>query len=565
MLNHRNCLERLIRSYFMIVGGDLWEIILLLFKYFKFIKANMMEEETILSTASTSYVPEEYQVEKIKNHLEYHEAFELRTHLNFNPDCKWKEQHSKYVYLVSFCFLTFTYCFSIVVFTSSLPSTRSSESAYNRRLNKKTSALVRIIPLSSCKKTNHGKSVGSLKKYSKKITSKDSSSISPPYEKSDSECEYELKLKSSFTGNVLDHDTETSAKKILLLQNQTKDKSDHSMYTIDVLRYAVGEGSRRSRSAACELYFKRRCTSAERLNSRWIRAVEDEAKAERLQMFSARMDRIVRCCAYRNPLNVSRSRKMLVFMRRKIKEDGSSEWRVVGSRLIKKFLKQHHPLKMPLFSSIKTPSNTEANETYKENENNTCFYSLQLLRERADPTSIEDAEKLVIYLNRVLFESVEVDLMLRIAFTYSEISYKQCKMLFHLITISPPSTRFLDERSPFSTFNFLHCMTNGAQCQKMVFIKTGVPYGIELVKLGDMYVDQSHVAGIQHNIRYVFYYESFGANILLNLFRYYSKRYLKDVCELIDAFNKQLDRFVKNQVDVKLKSDPLSYLSFECK
>ncbi|VDP08582.1 unnamed protein product [Heligmosomoides polygyrus] len=81
----------------------------------------------------------------------------------------------------------------------------------------------------------------------------------------------------------------------------------------------------------------------------------------------------------------------------------------------------------------------------------------------------------------------------------------KCRLLYQLISLCSPPEVFMDPSSPFCLKAFLHCMRRGAHCQKLAFVKCGVPYGREALEcdfLGVL-VDHSHIAAMQANPRYV--------------------------------------------------------------
>ncbi|KAL6738464.1 hypothetical protein Aduo_012010 [Ancylostoma duodenale] len=90
------------------------------------------------------------------------------------------------------------------------------------------------------------------------------------------------------------------------------------------------------------------------------------------------------------------------------------------------------------------------------------------------------------------------------AISHCSAAHWKCRLLYQLIALCPVPYVFVDASSPFNTKQFLHCMRYGAHCQKLAFIKSGVPFEVEAVPFDyfGICVNHCHIAAMQRNPRY---------------------------------------------------------------
>ncbi|KAK6026714.1 hypothetical protein OSTOST_07300, partial [Ostertagia ostertagi] len=215
---------------------------------------------------------------------------------------------------------------------------------------------------------------------------------------------------------------------------------------LEVIRYVFEGGSRRSRSPVKRLLNTRRYSSAERLPERWLNAIEEGAREECSRMTREKLAKIITARFAASSENLSQRHQMIVSMRERdtTAEDETRQYRVVGSSLLKKLLKEHDvSCKLPVISipvpePVKSDSDEIAEFLRKLDENceradcepvhasagvrrEEC--SLAELRKYANEQSLEDS---VIFLKAVREKDTTLsdnDLM-TIALSYAELSYK---------------------------------------------------------------------------------------------------------------------------------------------
>ncbi|KAK6750770.1 hypothetical protein RB195_002625 [Necator americanus] len=91
----------------------------------------------------------------------------------------------------------------------------------------------------------------------------------------------------------------------------------------------------------------------------------------------------------------------------------------------------------------------------------------------------------------------------------------KCRLLYQFIALCPVPEVFFAPSSPFNLKQFLYCMRYGAHCQKLAFIKCGVPFGQENIPFDyfGVSVDHCHIAAMQKNPRYLFEFIQNGFDV----------------------------------------------------
>ncbi|CAJ0603037.1 unnamed protein product [Cylicocyclus nassatus] len=139
-------------------------------------------------------------------------------------------------------------------------------------------------------------------------------------------------------------------------------------------------------------------------------------------------------------------------------------------------------------------------------------------------------------------------------------SHWKCRLLHQLITLCPNPEVYVDVDSPFCTKNFLHCMRYGAHCQKLAFIKNGVPFGHETIPfdLLDVSVNESHISAVQGNPRYFLEFIRSGLDVSSLTSKPSSSRLDSDltVCSLLEKLisMKTGDSGQAFEVDAKIRN-----------
>ncbi|XGW25511.1 hypothetical protein V3C99_006715 [Haemonchus contortus] len=453
---------------------------------------------------------EDYLVESIVTHLEYVEAFDLRGYILFNPQTGHGTVHSKYVYLVKWVGYadaestwepeenlvdctevlsqykqkhglplyheTFERQFDWKEPAASLTLAEVKRLAFkNRDSIKSASQLVRDPPTKKKKKEKENLEefvVDTDDEDEEYRPSKKTKSVIAKQHKrlSQSPCKVEVKRdkgpKLSLKQKRAAEDVpqkrrgrkrKRSASKTV---QEAKKKKPDVEERMEVIRYVFDGASRRTRSPLKRLLDSRRYSSAERLPERWFHALEENAKEECMQATREKLAKIITSRFAASSDDLNHLKQMIVTMREKdiSKEGEPRQYRVVGSSLLKKFLKENDiPCKLP-YIDIPVPElvKKDADEItdflrkLDENSNNREIdrlsavvrrteCSLAELRKYANEQSIEDS---VLFVKRVreLDTNLSDNDLMAIALSYSELSYKMTIRI--LKSISDERKRF---------------------------------------------------------------------------------------------------------------------------
>ncbi|EYC27795.1 hypothetical protein Y032_0008g189 [Ancylostoma ceylanicum] len=592
---------------------------------------------------------QEYQVESIVTHLEYVEAFELRGYIVFNPSSCNGSTHSKYVYLVKWVGYdeadntwepeenlvdctelltiykqkhglplyheTFNRRFNWKEPTSSLTLAEVNRRAFkNRDPVTSASQLVRDPPTKKKRRTKVKPCAFGCSDLDDELIELDVSEYdSAPRKKSKlspvkiSTPKSEVKKrgpKKRITADGVPAKRPGRKPRAASLTLEKKEKPPETENRVEVVRYIVEGTSHRSRSPVKRLLNSRRYSSAERLPERWFKAFGENAIDECIKMTREKLAKMLTTHFVNSTEELLDRRKMIVCMREKEESSAENEqrqYRVVGSSLVKKLLKENGiPIKLPI---PPPPSTVESDAVAKvadhpvgssEIEENSypnaqtnglvssragssgSECSLAELRMYAHESSLTDSAN---FLKVVRKKDVPLadDELLIIALSYAELSYKvtirvlrsvaderkrlaiikdlvenvpiigntnlsrpqrleepssslasqlvesdladggwfeaishcsavhwKCRLLYQLIAVCPVPEVFVDPSSPFNTKQFLHCMRYGAHCQKLAFVKSGVPFELEAIPFDyfGVSVNHCHIAAMQRNPRY---------------------------------------------------------------
>ncbi|KAK5969734.1 hypothetical protein GCK32_014598 [Trichostrongylus colubriformis] len=208
-----------------------------------------------------------------------------------------------------------------------------------------------------------------------------------------------------------------------------------------------------------------RYSSAERLPERWFNAVEENAKEECLKMTREKLAKIITARFATSSEDLSHRHQMIVSMREKdtITEDEPRQYRVVGSSLLKKFLKENDiSCKLPIITvpvpePVKEKREPDEISEYLRKLDENCEgavdhgdahlttdtprtdCSLAELRKYANEQSIEDSVMFVKTVREKCTTETDNDLLI-IALSYAELSYKLAIRI--LRSVSNEETRF---------------------------------------------------------------------------------------------------------------------------
>ncbi|RCN47877.1 hypothetical protein ANCCAN_06071 [Ancylostoma caninum] len=168
------------------------------------------------------------------------------------------------------------------------------------------------------------------------------------------------------------------------------------------------------------------------------------------------------------------------------------------------------------------------------------------------------------------------------AISHCSAAHWKCRLLYQLIALCPVPDVFVDSSSPFNTKQFLHCMRYGAHCQKLAFIKSGVPFELEAVPFDHfgICVNHCHIAAMQSNPRYFLEFVKNGFDVSslttkpspsridvdLTVCAFLEKliqEHITNVIGIASDWESVIQTFIRNGVEHRLKCDQRCEVTFD--